>query len=290
MAKEKNVNSVKDGDLSNIIVLRSVWGKANQKYVIQPQRDKFGQLPKCVRRVNAQGDMILSESDKAGSLEGLIPEDEQIVVYDGIVFDLNKERQAAEWEAIKNCFLIAPDRYAKDEQGNYLIDGSTDINSRGNYGQASRYGKAELYIERPGMEAKKRLTARKLRLQAQNFIMSDESGYEGWLRMARVLGRNMSNQPAADVEEFLFSVAESTPEKIIELYTGGDIQLRLLFSTAKEKKVITKRGNVYYFGTGDQNIVLGGSEEAVIDWMKNSKNAKALELIRHDTFPDMFGE
>ena len=289
MANKGNVNSVKDGDLSNIIVLRSVWGKANQNYVLQPQRDKYGQLPKCVRRVNAQGDMILSEKDKEGSLEGLIPEDEQIVVHDGTVFDLNNERQAAEWEAIKNCFLIAPDRYAKDDKGNYLIDGSTDINSINNFGRASRYGKAELYIERPGMEAKKRLTARKLRLQAQNFIVQDESGYEGWLRMARVLGRNMSNQPAADVEEFLFSVAEKTPEKIIELYTGGDIQLRLLFSTAKEKKVIRKNKNIYYYGD-DQQKILGASEEAVIDWMKDSKNAKVLELIRHDTFPEMFGE
>lgn len=289
MANKGNVNSVKDGDLSNIIVLRSVWGKANQNYVLQPQRDKYGQLPKCVRRVNAQGDMILSEKDKEGSLEGLIPEDEQIVVHDGTVFDLNNERQAAEWEAIKNCFLIAPDRYAKDDKGNYLIDGSTDINSINNFGRASRYGKAELYIERPGMEAKKKLTARKLRLQAQNFIVQDEGGYEGWLRMARVLGRNMSNQPAADVEEFLFSVADKTPEKIIELYTGGDIQLRLLFSTAKEKKVIKKNKNIYYYGN-DQQKILGASEEAVIDWMKDSKNAKVLELIRHDTFPEMFGE
>lgn len=289
MANKGNVNSVKDGDLSNIIVLRSVWGKANQNYVLQPQRDKYGQLPKCVRRVDAQGDMILSEKDKEGSLEGLIPEDEQIVVHDGTVFDLNNERQAAEWEAIKNCFLIAPDRYAKDDKGNYLIDGSTDINSINNFGRASRYGKAELYIERPGMEAKKKLTARKLRLQAQNFIVQDEGGYEGWLRMARVLGRNMSNQPAADVEEFLFSVADKTPEKIIELYTGGDIQLRLLFSTAKEKKVIKKNKNIYYYGN-DQQKILGASEEAVIDWMKDSKNAKVLELIRHDTFPEMFGE
>lgn len=289
MAKKENVNSMKDGDLSNIIVLRSSWGKVNQNYIIQPQRDKYGQLPKCVRRVNTQGDMILSEKDKEGSLEGLIPENEQIVVHDGTVFDLNNPRQAAEWEAIKNCFLIAPDRYAKDEKGNYLIDGSTDYASNANFGRDSRYGKAELYIERPGMEAKKKLTARKLRLQAQNFIVQDDAGYEGWLRMARVLGRNMTNQPAADVEEFLFSIAEKTPEKIIELYTGGDLQLRLLFSTAKEKKVIKKRQNIYYYGT-DQSIILGASEEAVLNWMKDPKNAKALELIRHDTFPELFGE
>ena len=59
MAKKENVNSIKDGDLSNIIVLRSVWGKANQNYVLQPQRDKYGQLPSCVRRVNKLGALIL---------------------------------------------------------------------------------------------------------------------------------------------------------------------------------------------------------------------------------------
>ena len=290
MAKKENVNSMKDGDLSNIIVLRSVWGKANQNYVLQPQRDKYGQLPKCVRRVNALGDMILLEEDKKlENLDGLIPEDEQIIVHDGTVFDLNNPRQAAEWQAIENCFLIAPDRYAKDANGNYLIDGSTDINSVNNFGRGSRYGRAELYIERPGMEAKKRLTVRKLKLQAQNFIVQDDGGYEGWLRMAKILGRNMSNQPAADVEEFLFSVAEKTPEKIIQLYTGGDIQLRLLFSTAKERKVIKKNKSIYYYGD-DQQKILGASEEAVIDWMKDPKNAKVLELIRHDTFPEMFGE
>ena len=57
MAK-KNVNEIKDGDLkSNIVVLRSVWGKRGQKYYIQPQKDSKGQYPPCVRKVNSEGDM-----------------------------------------------------------------------------------------------------------------------------------------------------------------------------------------------------------------------------------------
>jgi hypothetical protein len=31
------------------------------------------------------------------------------------------------WEAIKNCKFIAPDRYAKDENGDYLIDGTMGL-------------------------------------------------------------------------------------------------------------------------------------------------------------------
>ena len=42
MAK-KNVNEVRNGDIkSNIVVLRSVWGKRGQKYYIQPQKNSKG--------------------------------------------------------------------------------------------------------------------------------------------------------------------------------------------------------------------------------------------------------
>ena len=42
MAK-KSVNEVRNGDIkSNIVVLRSVWGKRGQKYYIQPQKDSKG--------------------------------------------------------------------------------------------------------------------------------------------------------------------------------------------------------------------------------------------------------
>jgi len=201
---------------------------------------------------------------------------------------LRNPRQKARWDAIKNCFLIAKDRYAKDANGNYLIDGSTDINQLSNYGRNSRYGRAELYVQIPGADAKKRVTAKKRILEAQNYIESDSQGYAGWLRIAKVLGRNMENMAAPDVEDFLFKIAEKTPDKIINLYTGGDLQLRLLLVTAKEKKVIRKKNGLYYYGE-DQTVVLGASEEAVIEWMKVARNSKTLELIKRDTYPEMYG-
>lgn len=45
--------------------------------------------------------------------------------------------------------------------------------------------------------------------------MNDERGYEGRLLVAKVLGRDMKNQPNADVEDYLLSIAEKTPERII---------------------------------------------------------------------------
>lgn len=281
MAK-KNVNEIKDGDLkSNLVILRSVWGKRGQKYYIQPQKNNKGQYPDCVRKVNADGDMILKHGDDP---DMLIPENRIFTIQDGTTFDLNDPYQAIEWAAIENCFLIAPSRFAKDTSGNYLIDGTIDSVTNSSYGTKSRYGNAELYIERPGLESKQKVTRAKLELQATNYIY--EYGYEDWLVFAKVLGRNMDNQPVPDVEYFLISVAKKTPEKIIEICTGGDLANRMLFISAKEHGIIRKLNGLYTYGE-DGNVILGASEEAVIDWMKQPKNKKTLELIRKEAFPEL---
>ena len=283
MAK-KSVNEIRNGDLkSNIVVLRSVWGKRGQKYYIQPQKNSKGQYPDCVRKVNSDGDMILKHGDNP---DLLIPEDRIFTLQDGTTFNLNDPYQAIEWQAIENCFLIAPSRFAKDTNGNYLIDGTPDIVSNSNYGAKSRYGRAELYVERPGLEAEQKVTRAKLEVQAVNYIY--QYGYEDWLTFAKVLGRNMENQPVPDVEFFLISVAKKTPEKIIEICSGGDLANRVLFITAKENGVIRKKNGMYMYGE-DGDLILGASEEAVIDWMRQPKNKKTLELIRKDAYPDLHG-
>lgn len=282
----KKVNEVRDGDLkSNIVVLRSVFGKVGQKYYIQPQKDARGRYADCVKRVNSQGDIILTPEEIENESKGLaayIPETELFVIEDGKTFNLDDVYDRAVWEAIKNCDLIAPDRFAKNEKGDYLIDGTVDPRSK-----RPRYGTAELYVDRPGFEAQRRVTRRKLIVEASNYIMNDERGYEGRLLVAKVLGRDMKNQPNADVEDYLLSIAEKTPEKIINCYTGGDIQLRMLFIEAREKGVIVKKDGLFVYGE-DGKVALGATDNAVIEWMKLSRNSKTLALIRKDTYQDMF--
>lgn len=282
----KKVNEVQDGDLkSNIVVLRSVFGKVGQKYYIQPQKDSRGRYAECVKRVNSQGDIILTSEEierEAKGLAAYIPETELFVIEDGKTFNLDDVYENAVWEAIKNCDLIAPDRFAKNDKGEYLIDGTIDPRSK-----RPRYGTAELYVDRPGFEAQRRVTRRKLIVEASNYIMNDERGYEGRLLVAKVLGRDMKNQPNADVEDYLLSIAEKTPEKIINCYTGGDIQLRMLFIEAREKGVIVKKDGLYVYGD-DGKVALGTTDSAAIQWMKTQRNAKTLALIRKDTYPDMF--
>jgi hypothetical protein len=225
--------------------------------------------------------MIMSEKERDAFSEGLLalfPEDHIFKIKDGKTYNLNNIWQKAEWEAIRNCPLIAPDRNARDINGNLIIDGAMSTPTK-----PTRNGVAELYIDRPGLDTQRRVSKEKKKFKAQSFIFNDERGEDGQRNMARILGKNMSNQPAADVEDYLLRIAEKDPDKIINLYTGGDITLRLLFIEAKEKHIIYSKNKLYLYG---DNIVLGATDDAVIAWMKEPKNKSVLELIKKDTFPD----
>ena len=263
----------------NIIILRSVWGKVGMKYFIQPSKNpKTGRYADCVRRVDSNGDMILSDADR-NSGKYFVKEDETFTIEDGTVFNLDDEYQNAEWEAIKYCPLIAPDRYAKDNNGNLLIDGVMDYSAK-----KPRYGVAELYVYKPGAAAASRVSRKKLIHKAINFILEDQLGLEGMLTKAKLLGKRMNNAAASDVEDFLIKKAEKDPESIIDLYTGSDTQLRLLLIDAVDAKVILVRDRVYMYDT----TILGASDKAVINWMKQPKNQRILELIRKDTYPHLY--
>lgn len=280
MAKKETTQA--DIIFDNKIILRSVYGKVGMKYFIQPCKDRLGRYPACVKKVNSQGDMILSDVEKneyASKEKIFFPETAVFVITDGQVFDLNNPEHKATWEAIKNCPLIAPELTAKSSDGSYVIHGTTDRKEV----KHRRYGTAELYIDRPGVETQRRVSRKKKIIEACNFITGDPQGADGRLLKAKLLGKHMSNMPSADVEDYLLTVAEKDPERIIKLYTGDDNDLRLLLIEAKDKGVVTIKNKMYLYGARP----IGGTEEAVIAWMKNSSNQKVVEMLKHDTFPDM---
>lgn len=266
-----------------IITLRSVYDKADIKYYIQPCKDKYGQWPSCIKRVNRDGDMIMSEKERDAYSEGtavFFPENQIFIITSGKTYNLEDIHDKAEWEAIQNCPLIAKSRDARDSNGNLIIDGA-----KSTVNKPSRNGVAELYIDRPGLDTQRRVSQKQLIHKASTFIYEDPRGVDGQLNMARILGKDMRNQPTADVIDFLIRVAEKDPNKIINLYTGDDISLRLTFIEAKEKRVIYIKNKVYLYG---DNIVLGATDDAVIAWMKEPRNQKVLELIKRDTYPDYY--
>ncbi len=266
-----------------IITLRSVYDKANIKYYIMPCKDKYGQFPSCIKRVNSQGDMIMSEKERNAFSEGkaaFFPENHIFEVSSGKTYNLDDIYERAEWEAIKHCPYIAKSRDERDANGNLVIDGPKTSPSK-----PTRNGIAELYVDQPGVDTQRRVSRKKLQHQAESFIYDDPHGVEGQLNMARILGKDMKNQPAADVIDFLIRIAEKDPEKIIKLYTGDDISLRLLFIEAKENRVIYVKDKLYLYG---DNIVLGATDDAVINWMKEPRNQKVLDLIKRDTYPEYY--
>lgn len=277
------MESANRGEFSkNIIILRSVYSKTPIKYYIQPCKDKTGRYPACVKRVNSQGDMMLTDKEvNSGEADYFIPENAVFTITDGQTFNLDDPYEKNLWDAIKNCPLIAPSRFAKREDGDYMIDGTPGKNSKN-----PRYGIAELYVDMPGVETAQKVSRKKKVLNALNYIDKDERGADGRVLMAKLLGKNMRNAPDADVEDFLFKIAETDPDKIIKLYTGGDLSLRILFADARDKKVITRKNGLYTYSNGE--VVLGQTDDAVIVWMQNSKNKKVLELIRKDTYPEMY--
>lgn len=266
-----------------IITLKSVYDKADIKYYIQPCKNKYGQYPSCIKKVNKDGDMIMSERERDAYSEGtavFFPENHIFVIQHGRTYNLNDLYDKAEWEAVENCPLIAKSRDERDANGNLIIDGAKSTPSK-----PARNGVAELYIDRPGLDVQRRVSRKQLIHKASTFVYDDPRGADGQLNMARILGKDMRNQPTADVIDFLIRVAEKDPEKIINLYTGDDISLRLTFIEAKEKKVIYIKNKVYLYG---DNIVLGATDDAVIAWMKDPRNQKVFELIKRDTYPDYY--
>lgn len=266
-----------------IVILRSAWGKVGSEIIINPCRDpKTGQYPPCVRPVNSKGEMLLSEQDKADLFSNkvyLVPENEKITIHDGITFNLDNLREAALWACIEHCFYIAPDRYAKDSAGNYLIDGTMGWKN-----PHPRYGVAEFYIEHPGLESARRVKRTSVLAEALKYILDDSA--EGRITRAKLLGKRMENVPDADVTDYLMQIAQKNPEKITTLYKDPKSKLRILLIDAKAKNVVIMRDQIYWYGDN----VLGTTDEAALTWLSDEKNAKAKGLLMREVYPHLYAE
>lgn len=262
-------------DGNNIIIIRSVFGKVGQKYFLNPAKDpNTGRFPECVKHVDSKNDMILTEAEK-NSGKVWIKETDQIIIEDGTTFNLDDPWDAARWQAIQFSRIIAASRDARDKKGNLLIDGD-----------AKRYGSAELYIERPGAEVKKRNSRKKLINQAESLIFA--CSLEDQVKLARLLGKQMKNAPAADVEDYLLQQAGKNPQLVIDMKTGDEAAYRMLFLDATDKFVITTKNKLYVYGHGDDQIILGATDDAAIAWLKEPNHKKIVDLIKKETYPGLY--
>ena len=256
----------------NIITLRSAYKV--KEYHIQPCKQPNGLNLPFVKKVRydseGNSEMILTDAERNDPKSAyFIPEDEDIVVTDGTTFDLDDPIQKKRWLAIKDSDLIVPTRDYRDKNGNLMIDGDK-----------RRYGRAEIWVDQPGVESEKSVSKKKLITRAWTFIENDS--VEGRLTKCKLLGRNFINAPSADVEDYLYQMAEKSPKNIIDLYTNGDTMLKLLFIEAREKGVILKKNGLFMYG----ETILGATDEAVNIFFKNPSNKTIYEMIRDETYPD----
>lgn len=264
--------------MNNEIIIRSVYGKVNQIYFIQPcPNPRTGRLPECVRPVKGpigNTEMILSEDDIAQMSKGekhFVPADKTFEIVDGTVFNLDDVVDAANWAAIEHCNWIAKDRYQRDTEGNLIIDGG-----------AKRYGVADLYVERPGEIAKSKITRKQLVHRASDYIYKDSESER--IKKCKVLGRNLTTALPVDVLDYLLDKAEKNPKKIIDLYEGEDWKMHLFILDAVDRGVITKSEGFFKY----DDKMLGASIEATISLLRNIQYKKLLESIKRETYPNLW--
>lgn len=171
--------------------------------------------------------------------------------------------------AIKDHDIIAPMRDARDAEGNLLIDGNK-----------KRYGIAELYVDVAGEESERSVNRRRLIHDAEEFVLKDSMN--GILTKCRLLGRNMANAPLTDAQDYLLQLAEKSPKRVIDLYTGQDTGLQLLILEAKEKGILKKING--WFMYGDTNM--GANEEAVLVFLKTPMNKPVFDALKAHVYPE----
>lgn len=259
-------------DDSNKIVMRNALKitKCTMNPCIDPST---GRYPDHVRRVDSNGDIVYKDGDlsKKNGSNDLMPisELDEIVLFDGKEFDLNDIHDRSQWEAIKYSPLIAEERKAKDANGKYIIDGDEN-----------RYGEGMFYIERPIQESQSSNNKRQLVHNAQTYLFNDSR--DALYIKARLLGVKMTGLPYDEVLDFMLKEAEKKPNKVIDLYTGTDMRLRILFVSAIDKGVITHRNGVYSYS----NTSMGLTEESCLIWLKQAVNKDIIDSIEIETFPE----
>lgn len=258
------------------ITIRSVYKipEAHLEPVPDPATNRW---PDFVISVEDKGVLNLTEKQRDAQAAGTVKyigTNEKITIRDGSQFDLDDVNDKAWWDAIKHSKLIARARYEKDEKGNLIVDGN-----------ANRYGTALFYVEVPGKDAEVKISKRKKINQAESFVLN--ATLDQLNEKARLLGQNMRTFSSAEIQEYLINIALKTPDKIIELFTGEDVSMRILILDAIENRVIQFAGNrVYQYA----NTILGSTQEAVLTFLRLPENSKLLGLLKRETYPHLYTE
>jgi hypothetical protein len=231
-----------------IIVIKSVFKTG--KTTVQPVTDGTGWF-KGVDR--------LSDDEKRGKKHWSSP-DSKFVIKDGVTFNLNDEAQRITWEWVKHSPCIATNEDACQHTPG-----------------------AEFYVYLENEVAAKSVTRRELKHKAMECIFKDNS--VNYPMRAELLGVNMDYAKPTVIKEFLLEQAETVPEKVLDIYEGANVSIRLLLLSAKKKGVvIVDEAGFHRYGS----VVLGMSEKAAVDWIQDKSHKHIITQIEQETNPEYF--
>jgi hypothetical protein len=87
----------------------------------------------------------------------------------------------------------------------------------------------------------------------------------------------------ADVQDYLYSKAETNPNLIIEIYTSSDQAMKLLIIEARQKNVIRNQSGIFMYA----DTTLGMTDEAMILFLKDPKNKAIYDSLKYEVYPEM---
>lgn len=249
-------------ELNENVHIRCFHGPAHAGAKIYPVRNPLtGEFPSCVRRVDSKGDIIYDKNDNQADY--FIRETDGFEIKNGTDFDLTNPIQKANWEAIRFSELIFDPRGKLDEKGR-VIQEPSDVAPANSL----------FYVERIVDETKKRNQLERTKVKAKTYIYGDSAS--GLTVKAKILGCFVKTSTREEIEEFLINVANTDPEKIINLYTGSDMKLSLIFITAKEKNILQNKGGLFIY---NETTVIGRTMEDCIRFFKDPKNKVITDRI-----------
>ena len=246
-----NLEQLENGTPTDrIIMIKSVYKTG--KTTVQPVSDGTGWYKGVAR---------LSEDDKRGKTHWAEPTS-KFTLKDGVTFNLNDEAQAITWNWVKHSSCIAPSEEACQHTPG-----------------------AEFYVYLENEVANKNISRRELKYKAIECILKDNS--VNYPIRAELLGVNMDYAKPSVIKDFLLDQAETAPEKILQIYEGADVSLRLLLLKARKNNIIQlDDAGFYRYGT----VVLGMSERTAVDWLGDKANKHVVLLLEKEVNPEYFAE
>lgn len=244
-----NIEQLENGTPTDkIIVIKSVFKTG--KTTVQPVSDGTGWY---------RGVPRLSEDDKRKLTHWAEPSS-KFVIKDGVTFNLNDEAQRITWDWVKHSPCIAP-----NEESCQHTPG------------------AEFYVYLENEEAAKSISRKELKYKAIKCILDDNA--MNYPMRSELLGINMDYAKTSVIKDFLLEQAETVPEKVIAIYEGKDVSVRLLLIKARNKGLV-KIDEAGFFRYG--NVVLGMSEKAAVDWLQDKNNVHLVEMLEKEANPEYF--